>query len=233
MMSAGYSPPRSQRQSSSLFECESPVWSVISLGSLSFHRCGEHEWHPDGEHEHQSAGDQAEAGRSEAGDEAEGGHGEVVEGVLEGVALERLVDARHHHAASSASVRRARRRARAMSGRRAGARSRAASRARDRASLRRRTAGVVEVVVAVTYLGGFDDLREEGGQSDDAGRDAEAELAWGCKRHISAPLATARPNGCRAVAGSRSAALEPRCWAAVPRADIVRGAAAMLPARAG
>ena len=188
------SPPRSQRQSPSARSSVARLRARSSGRPLSsFHGRGEHEWHPDREDEHQPAGDEAEPGRAEAGDEAEGGHREVVEGVLERVALERLVDARHHHAASSPSARRAPRPGPSdewSPSRREIARQRAEQQPEHRAE--EELAGVVEVVVAVAYLGGIDDLREEGGQADDARSDPEAELRRGRERHTSAGQAARR-----------------------------------------
>ena len=146
------------------------------------------------------AGNKAEPRCTEAGSKAEAGHREVVERVLERIAFERLVDARHHHEhhqhRRDEHGRETERRVVAEPAR--DGRQRAEQNTEHRAE--EELAGVVEVVVAIAHLRSVDDLREERGQSDDAGGEAEAELGMACERDASAGLAGCLE--CRAVVGA-------------------------------
>src|SRR6476469_508010 len=64
--------------------------------SSSLHRVREHDGHRYREERGEAAGDQAEPRRAETCDEAKRGHADVVESMVEGMTLERLVEARDH-----------------------------------------------------------------------------------------------------------------------------------------
>ena len=228
------SPPSSQRQSPSVFECVSSAWSVIWLALSHFIAAANMSGIPTERTNIDPAGDEAEPGRAEAGDKAEGGHRKVVEGVLEGVALERLVDARHHHEHHQHRCDEhggePERGVVAEPARDGGQRAEHETEHRAEEEL----AGVVEVVVAVTHLGGVDDLREEGGQTRRRRRRRRSRAGSGLRAARLCGVA----RRARAVRGSSSA----RCCARLvvrsgPAVRVVdehrTGAAPMLRGRAG
>src|SRR5581483_9731198 len=141
----------------------------------------------DGKDGRKAAADPAQPARAEAGDKAEGGHSEVVEGVFERVTLEWRVDARHHHEHHQRLCDDRRyepeRRAVAEPSREGGKRSDQ----QPEYDTEEEVAGVVEMVVTGARLGGIDDLREEGRQSEYAGREPHGELGRSREGHASRP----------------------------------------------